>query len=335
MLSTYQNYLALTAQDIEFDLIVELDACFELWHLHQLFFLATTKLGLSQSRSLPLSYEPGEANNQKAIEWEKKTHLPLLNLHRQIILVNTGSGQVNLKQALNNLIEVKTQISLSQKSNFFRDLLNVGIRAVNKHADQASSKNLLALILVGMEEKLIQDPQGNIPNMLFRAMIESCLRAEGFKSANHYLQTFLPLIPKENQQESAGFLKGRLLLHQKQYADLEEHLRHIHFSLMGDQVRKRLFLLEAAYELRPESIDDNILPEAKALKRYLQRHEEHLSQTLRSRHLTLIGWAIRFWEKYFEVEQLKALEQEVAQDVNHPFSAWLHQHIKKRMLSLA
>lgn len=334
LLSAYQSYLAFTGQDIGSNLIQELDACFELWHLHQRFFLAATNLGLSKSRNLSLHYLPGEVEFLKAIWWEGQTYLPLLSLYRQVILIISEPDQADLKHALQSLIEVKDHISLSQKSNFYRYLLNAGIRAVNKYADAVSSENLFALILTGIAENLIQDAHGKIPSMFFRAMIESCLRAEGKEKAEHYFQTFLPQIPEEDKNETEQFLKARLLLHQKRYVDLENHLKGIKFSRRGDQVRKRFFLLEAAFELRPEAVDDKILPEAKALKKHLQRNKEHLSSTLRDRYLHQIGWAIRFWEKYFDLPQLKSLEQEISQDAHHPFSAWLHHHIKERTTDL-
>jgi hypothetical protein len=89
--------------------------------------------------------------------------------------------------------------------------------------------------------------------------------------------------------------------------------------------------LEAAYELRPEAIEDQLLPEAKALQKYLQRHKEHLSKTLRPRQLKQIGWLIRFWEKHFDHDHLLSLKKEILPDRHHPFSAWLLQKVKEQI----
>ncbi len=327
LLSRYQRYLVLTDAEIPASLMEDIEESFDLWQLHERLFLATARLGLIMSKSLKLKFDLDETYLHQAQTWATRTDLPLLSLYRQVILLNTQPPSGDFPLALNSLIAVKDVIPAEQKQNCFRLLLNIGIREVNEKGDLPAAKNLLSLILLGIQENIAQTAEGELSTGLFKAMIECRLRVDGASSARKLFLTYSPLLPKLDYEETAHFCEAQFLLNERRYAELTSFLSDTSFHSLNDQVRSRFFLLEAAYELHPETIDVELLKEAQALKRFLTRHIDPLSKRLRKRYRQQIGWLIQFIEKRYKPKQLLALEKRVREDAHHPFSAWLLEKI--------
>lgn len=159
------------------------------------------------------------------------------------------------KDNIGSLIDLirKTQSQWTEEElrNFLTSLINAYIRRLNEKGAKYVTQELFSLFEWGIETRLFFIDQ-NLPEIVYKNLINICLKVAYYDQAKIYLEELKELLPEGRQAECYRFNLGRYYFFTQSYKELIACLAGQPFSNVYDEVEARTYLLQAQYEIASE-----------------------------------------------------------------------------------
>lgn len=212
-------------------------------------------------------------------------------------MVKVGTLIEHIKTSQRNALWTEEELR-----NFLTSLINTYIRKLNKLGDQDTAKEIFSLFEWGIESRLFFVDH-HLPEVVYKNLINICLRVSYFDEAREYLEGLKHLLPDTRRDECYRFNLGRYYFFKGAYKELITCFSGQRFSHVNDEIDARTYLLQAQYELSSEE-PEWLLKQLSTLLRFVKY------QKLRPEMKTSIINGFRLFKKLllaytnFEYEQV-------------------------------
>ncbi|MEM6804905.1 MAG: hypothetical protein AAF696_26140, partial [Bacteroidota bacterium] len=156
-------------------------------------------------------------------------------------------------------------------ANLLMSLINFSIRGLNQTGSPQRAQELFLLFEWGIESRLFFIDQ-NLPEIIYKNLIDICLRIENYQKASKYLESLKNLLPEARREECYRFNLGRYHFERKAYKEVISCFIGHRFTNLVDEIDARTFLLQSQYELASEE-PDWIARQLNTLARFVKNQE--------------------------------------------------------------
>lgn len=183
---------------------------------------------------------------QTAEQWQENDRL---QVYVQLFkLLNTQEAETNPDILVNLIRHTQEQWTEEELRNFLTALINAYIRKLNEKGEQDIALTLFSLFEWGIESRLFFI-DNNLPEIVYKNLINICLRTKYFEQAKKYLENLKELLPASRQEECYRFNLGRFYFFTQSYKEVSTSLAEQAFSNIFDEIDARTLLLQAKYEI--------------------------------------------------------------------------------------
>lgn len=223
---------------------------FDTWWAEEKLQLALGKVQLKRNNaSFPQELLLDELLEklQGEVQWQENKRLQ--------VYVRVFKLLMGEKDDIGSLIDLirKTEEQWTEEElrNFLTSLINAYIRKLNEKGEKDTAQELFSLFEWGIEARLFFIDQ-NLPEIVYKNLINICLKVAYYDQAKKYLEELKELLPESRQEECYRFNLGRYYFFTQSYKELIGCLAGQPFSNVFDEVDARTYLLQAQYEIASE-----------------------------------------------------------------------------------